>query len=89
MLYQNRKCTIQLGGSDQWGNITSGLDLIRKKSVGVEEESNCFGLTIPLVTTSTGAKFGKSEGNAIWLDPNMLSPFDFYQVLNNNNLVLS
>jgi tyrosyl-tRNA synthetase len=73
-LYDEYGCTLQLGGSDQWGNLTSGLDLIRK----VRGESvNVF--TSPIITDSQGKKFGKSEGNAVWLDPAMLSPYKFYQ----------
>ncbi|WEV66681.1 tyrosine--tRNA ligase [Bifidobacterium sp. ESL0769] len=73
-LYDEYNCTLQLGGSDQWGNLTSGLDLIRK----VRGESvNVF--TSPIITDSQGKKFGKSEGNAMWLDPTMLSPYKFYQ----------
>ena len=67
-------CDAQIGASDQWTNILSGVDLIRKKA-GRE----AFALTVPLVTDSTGKKFGKSEGNAIWLDPKKTSPFKFYQ----------
>lgn len=78
-LYNNYDCSIQLGGSDQFGNITAGLELIRKSKINPKEETSVFGITIPLVTTSTGEKFGKSEGNAIWLDPSLLSTFDFYQ----------
>ena len=78
-LHNNYGCNIQLGGSDQFGNITAGLELIRKSKIDPKEETNAFGVTIPLVTTSTGEKFGKSEGNAIWLDHSLLSPFDFYQ----------
>jgi tyrosyl-tRNA synthetase len=65
---------LQIGASDQWTNILSGVDLIRKKT-GKE----AFALTVPLVTDSTGKKFGKSEGNAVWLDPKKTSPFQFYQ----------
>ena len=65
-----------MGGSDQWGNITAGIDLIRKME---GESGNAFGLTMPLITTSAGAKFGKSEGNAIWLTADKTKPFDFYQ----------
>lgn len=73
-LYDEYNCTLELGGSDQWGNLTSGLDLIRK----VRGESvNVF--TSPIITDSQGKKFGKSEGNAVWLDPTMLSPYKFYQ----------
>ncbi|MBS4162692.1 tyrosine--tRNA ligase, partial [Klebsiella pneumoniae] len=63
-LYRNQECKLQIGGSDQWGNITSGLELIRKS----EENAKAFGLTIPLVTKADGTKFGKTEGGAIWLD---------------------
>jgi tyrosyl-tRNA synthetase len=79
-----------LGGSDQWGNITAGIDMIyRKRNAGSEGEetikeevlsSRAFGITIPLLVSSTGEKFGKSAGNAIWLDEKMTSYFDFYQV---------
>ncbi|KAI9335167.1 hypothetical protein DFJ73DRAFT_32705 [Zopfochytrium polystomum] len=79
-LHKVENCTIQLGGSDQWGNITAGIDLIQKKlSVPSDDREPAFGVTLPLVTTSTGEKFGKSAGNAIWLDPLMLPPFDFFQ----------
>lgn len=69
----------QLGGNDQWGNITAGLELIRKTTYS-NGANPCFGITIPLITTSSGQKFGKSEGNAIWLDKNKLPVYDFYQV---------
>lgn len=77
---------IQLGGSDQWGNITAGIDLISKRrGPTYEEEKNnlenrAFGITIPLLLTSSGEKFGKSAGNAVWLDETKTSYFDFYQV---------
>lgn len=90
-LYKNHQCRIQLGGSDQWGNITAGIDMIsRRRTVEEEEtgqakkddlESRAFGITIPLLLTSTGEKFGKSAGNAVWLDESMTSVFDFYQFL--------
>lgn len=70
-------CELQIGGSDQWGNITSGIDLIRRMSVG--EDRQVHGLTMPLVTKSDGTKFGKTEGGAIWLDPEKTSPYKFYQ----------
>ena len=73
-LYQTKKCTIQIGGSDQWGNITSGIELIRKQ---IGEQA--FALTCPLVTKSDGSKFGKTEEGNIWLDPNMTSPYKFLQ----------
>ena len=74
-LYQHHNCRLQIGGSDQWGNITAGLELIRKS----EEDAKAFGLTIPLVTKSDGTKFGKTEGGAIWLDPEKTTPYEFYQ----------
>jgi tyrosyl-tRNA synthetase len=75
-LYKDQQCVLQLGGSDQWGNITAGIDVIRKLE---GEGGHAFGLTMPLVTTSSGAKFGKSEGNAVWLTEDRTTPFDFYQ----------
>lgn len=74
-LYENEGIRLQIGGSDQWGNITSGLEYIRKQ--GVEEE--VFGLTMPLITKSDGTKFGKSQAGAIWLDAEKTSPYEFYQ----------
>lgn len=73
-LFDEFGCTLQLGGSDQWGNLTSGLDLIHKVR-GVDVNV----LTSPIITDANGKKFGKSEGNAVWLDPTMLSPYKFYQ----------
>jgi len=73
-LYQNRNCKLQMGGSDQWGNITSGTELIRRKAAG-----NAFALVCPLITRADGSKFGKSSGQNIWLDPQMTSPYRFYQ----------
>lgn len=67
---------LQIGGADQWGNITAGLDLIRKLE-GPEVEA--FGLTIPLMLKADGTKFGKTAGGAVWLDPKKTSPFEFYQ----------
>jgi tyrosyl-tRNA synthetase len=75
-LFQNEDVQLQIGGSDQWGNITSGLDLIRKKE---GSEAKAFGLTIPLMLKADGTKFGKTAGGAIWLDPNKTTPFEFYQ----------
>lgn len=75
-LYENFNCKIQLGGSDQWGNITTGLDLIRKTQ---GEGAKAYGLTIPLVTKSDGTKFGKTEGGAVWLDAEKTTPYEFYQ----------
>jgi len=73
-LYRRHKCTLQLGGSDQWGNIVAGLDLIRKVEGG---SAHC--LTIPLMAKSDGTKFGKTAGGSVWLDPEMTSPYAFYQ----------
>ncbi|WP_065337062.1 tyrosine--tRNA ligase, partial [Salmonella enterica] len=65
---------LQIGGSDQWGNITSGIDLTRRL-----HQNQVFGLTVPLITKSDGTKFGKTEGGAVWLDPKKTSPYKFYQ----------
>jgi len=73
-LYQHKNCKLQMGGSDQWGNITTGTELIRRKTGG-----EAFALTIPLVTKSDGGKFGKTEAGNIWLDPERTSPYEFYQ----------
>ena len=73
-LYETKGCTLQIGGSDQWGNITSGVELIRKKVNGT-----AYGLTMPLITKADGTKFGKSEGNAIWLDKSKTSAYEMYQ----------
>jgi tyrosyl-tRNA synthetase len=74
VLHDKFNCTLQLGGSDQWGNIVSGIDLIRRVRGG-----KAHGLVMPLLTTSSGAKFGKTEGGAVWLDPALTSPYEFYQ----------
>ena len=103
-LHSNKGCTIQIGGSDQWGNIVAGIDLIKslnkgtgvtsssdtvgKTTNGKEEEKGeatakeveAYGMTIPLLTTSNGEKFGKSAGNAVWLDEGRTGISDFYQV---------
>ncbi|MGC6438080.1 MAG: tyrosine--tRNA ligase, partial [Flavobacteriaceae bacterium] len=73
-LYQNHNCSIQMGGSDQWGNITTGTELIRRMANG-----KGFAITCPLITKSDGSKFGKSEGGNVWLDPKRTSPYKFYQ----------
>jgi len=73
-LYQTKNCKLQIGGSDQWGNITAGLELIRRKVSG-----EAYALSFPLITNAEGKKFGKSEGNAIWLNPEMTSPYKFHQ----------
>ncbi|MBE1554370.1 tyrosine--tRNA ligase [Sporosarcina limicola] len=75
-LFNNYGCRVQIGGSDQWGNITTGLEVIRKTH---EEETKAFGITIPLVTKADGTKFGKSAGGAVWLDAKKTSPYEFYQ----------
>ncbi|WP_203361465.1 tyrosine--tRNA ligase [Bacillus sp. REN10] len=75
-LYENHNCKMQIGGSDQWGNITTGLEMIRKMK---PEGEKAFGMTIPLVTKADGTKFGKTESGAIWLDPEKTSPYEFYQ----------
>ncbi|MCF7568394.1 tyrosine--tRNA ligase [Sabulilitoribacter arenilitoris] len=73
-LYSSNNCSIQMGGSDQWGNITTGTELIRRISGG-----KGFAITCPLITKSDGSKFGKSEGGNVWLDANRTSPYKFYQ----------
>jgi tyrosyl-tRNA synthetase len=75
-LFREEDVQLQIGGSDQWGNITSGLDLIRKKE---GSEVKAFGLTIPLMLKADGTKFGKTAGGAIWLDPEKTTPYEFYQ----------
>lgn len=75
-LYRNYNCEIQIGGSDQWGNLTSGSELIRKV---IGDKAKVFGITSPLLTRSDGGKFGKSEGNNIWLDANKTNAYEFYQ----------
>lgn len=80
-LYEDKGCTLQLGGQDQWGNITSGLELIRKKH-GADVE--CYGLTMPLITKADGTKFGKSESGTVWLDKHKTSAYAMYQFLVNS-----
>ncbi|WP_404404365.1 tyrosine--tRNA ligase [Jeotgalibacillus malaysiensis] len=75
-LYKEFNCKLQIGGSDQWGNITTGLEMIRKMN---DEDAKAFGMTIPLVTKADGTKFGKTEGGAVWLDAKKTSPYEFYQ----------
>ncbi len=77
-LYETRGCTLQVAGSDQWGNITSGIELVRKKL-----DTEIYGMVMPLVTDSNGVKFGKTEGNALWLDKNKTSSYELYQYLIN------
>jgi tyrosyl-tRNA synthetase len=79
-LYRDHGCTLQVGGSDQWGNITAGIELTRRKEAAdAQAAPKLFGLTHPLVTKSDGTKFGKSEQGSIWLDPAKTSPYRFYQ----------
>jgi tyrosyl-tRNA synthetase len=73
-LWKNNNCSIQLGGSDQWGNIVTGTELIRRMGGGT-----AFALTVPLITKADGTKFGKTEGGSVWLDPEKTSPYAFYQ----------
>jgi tyrosyl-tRNA synthetase len=73
-LYDRHGCTLQMGGSDQWGNITAGMDLIRRVRGG-----KAHGLVLPLIATASGTKFGKTEAGTIWLDPNLTTPYQFYQ----------
>ncbi len=79
-LYKNYNCVMQIGGSEQWGNIVNGIDLIGKK---VQDKSDLFGLTLNLVTRSDGKKMGKSESGAVWLNEDKMLPFDFYQYFRN------
>jgi len=74
-LYEQYNCAVQMGGSDQWGNITSGTEFIRRNTDG----GKAYAVTTPLLTKSDGSKFGKSEGGNIWLDPKLTSPYKFYQ----------
>src|SRR5207253_3278930 len=74
VLYDRHRCTLQMGGSDQWGNILAGIDLIRRL-----RSARAHGLVFPLVTTASGVKFGKTEAGAVWLDPKLTSPYRFYQ----------
>lgn len=80
-LYETYNCRLQLGGQDQWGNITSGLELIRKKHGA---DVTCYGLTMPLITKADGTKFGKSESGTVWLDKNKTSSYALYQFLVNS-----
>jgi tyrosyl-tRNA synthetase len=73
-LFDRFNCTLQMGGSDQWGNITAGMDLIRRV-----RSAKAHGLVLPLITTAAGTKFGKTESGTIWLDPALTKPYEFYQ----------
>jgi tyrosyl-tRNA synthetase len=77
-LNKNHDCDLQIGGSDQWGNIVLGMEIISKIN-----KKNAFGLTTPLLTTSTGKKMGKTEQGAVWIDQNKFSSYDFYQYWRN------
>ena len=79
-LYHEKGCTLEVAGSDQWGNITTGIELARKK-----DDVELFGLTMPLVLDANGVKFGKTEGNALWLDKNKTSSYELYQYLINSD----
>jgi len=79
-LNKRHKCILQIGGSDQWGNIVNGTDLIKRK-----DKKQAYGLTTPLLTTSSGAKMGKTEKGAIWLNKKMLSPYDYWQFWRNTD----
>lgn len=79
-LNEKNNCILQIGGSDQWGNIVNGVELIRKLS-----QKEAFGLTTPLITLSSGAKMGKTESGAIWLDEKLLSPYEYWQFWRNTN----
>jgi len=79
-LNKRHKCILQIGGSDQWGNIVNGTDLIKRK-----EKKLAYGLTTPLLTLSSGAKMGKTEKGAIWLNKKMLSPYDYWQFWRNTD----
>ena len=79
-LNKKEKCTLQIGGSDQWGNIVNGTELIKRYSGKV-----AYGLTTPLITLANGAKMGKTETGAIWLDKNLLSSYDYWQFWRNTD----
>ena len=79
-LYKEKNCVMQIGGQDQWGNITSGLELIRKK---IGADAKAYGMTMPLITKADGTKFGKSESGTVWLSAEKTSPYDLYQFLFN------
>ena len=78
-LNKHHNCLLQMGGSDQWGNITTGTELVRRMNVGNDEKSKAYALTTPLITKADGSKFGKSEGGNVWLDTDKTSVYKFYQ----------
>ena len=77
-LFKNNNCLLQIGGSDQWGNIVNGVDLIRRML-----QKEAYGMTSPLITLASGAKMGKTESGAVWLDKKLLSPYDYWQFWRN------
>ncbi|HBI57379.1 MAG TPA: tyrosine--tRNA ligase, partial [Firmicutes bacterium] len=79
-LFRRHGCRLQIGGDDQWSNIISGIDLIRRL-----EQEEAYGLTIPLLETADGKKMGKTEAGAVWLDPRLTSPYDFFQYWRNTH----
>ena len=79
-LFKTRNCILQIGGSDQWGNIVNGVELIRRI---IKKES--YGLTTPLITLASGSKMGKTEKGAVWLNDKMLSPYDYWQFWRNTD----
>ena len=84
-LYKTRKCRLQIGGGDQWGNITAGCEFIRRRAAHDGEQAEAFALTFPLITTASGKKFGKSEKGAIFLNAEVTSPYAFYQFFINSD----
>jgi len=84
-LYKTRNCRLQIGGGDQWGNITTGCEYIRRRSAHEDEQAEAFALTFPLLTTASGKKFGKSEKGAIYLNAEVTSPYAFYQYFINTD----
>ncbi len=84
-LYKNRGCRLQIGGGDQWGNITAGCEFIRRREAHDGEQAEAFALTFPLITTASGKKFGKSEGNAVYMNAELTSPYAFYQYFINTD----
>src|SRR5690625_8030232 len=78
-LYEQENVTLQIGGSDQWGNITAGMEFIRRSREDQSKEIKVYGLTVPLITKADGTKFGKTAGGAVWLEPDKTTPYEFYQ----------
>ncbi|BDQ38308.1 tyrosine--tRNA ligase [Pseudodesulfovibrio nedwellii] len=84
-LFKTRNCKLQIGGGDQWGNITAGCEFTRRRSAHEGEQAEVFALTFPLITTASGKKFGKSEGNAVYMNADLTSPYAFYQYFVNTD----